>query len=107
MKTTNRLWLLCLTALTSASSRQDSRTHPYHGITYIDRIESLPRAVHMHVVQIDLTTPGVRFKLSPHAGSKEVVRQTTLEFLKSEHAQVAINAHYFWPWPSTEPGPST
>ena len=75
-------------------------THPFLGITYIDRTESAPRAVHMHVVQIDLTAPGLRFKLSPPAGGREVVRQTTLDFLTQEHAQVAINAHYFLPFPS-------
>jgi hypothetical protein len=76
-------------------------TTPFLGVTYIDRTESSPRAIHLHVVQIDLGAPGIRFKLSPHAGSLEVVRQTTLEFLKQEHAQVAINAHFFYPWPTT------
>ena len=77
-------------------------THPYLGITLIDRTESAPRPVHMHVVQIDLTAPGLRFKLSPPAGSREVVRQTTLAFLAQEHAQLAINAHYFLPFPSAD-----
>jgi len=40
--------------------------------------------------------------VSPPAGSREVVRQTTLDFLRAEGAQVAINAHYFLPWPSTD-----
>jgi exopolysaccharide biosynthesis protein len=57
----------------------------------------------MHIVQVDLATPGIRFKLSAPAGSQEVVRQTTLEYLSAEHAQVAINAHFFYPWPSREP----
>jgi exopolysaccharide biosynthesis protein len=78
-------------------------TTPWLGVTYIDRTESSPRAIHLHVAQIDLGAPGIRFKLSPHAGPLEVVRQTTLEFLKEEHAQVAVNAHFFWPWPSAEP----
>jgi hypothetical protein len=77
-------------------------TQPYVGITLVDRTESSPRAVHMHVVQIDLTTPGLRFKLSAPSGPREVVRQTTLEFLKQEHAQIAINAHYFLPFPSLD-----
>ena len=77
-------------------------THPYIGITYIDRTESAPRAVHMHLVQIDLAAPGLRFKLSPPAGAREVIRQTTLEFLEQEHAQLAVNAHYFLPFPSTD-----
>ncbi len=78
-------------------------THPYQGITYIDRTELSPRRVHMHVVQIDLAAPGIRFKLSPPAGPQEVIRQTTLEYAKQERAQVAINAHFFWPWPSSAP----
>jgi exopolysaccharide biosynthesis protein len=77
-------------------------THPYLGITYIDRTESAPRAVHMHVVQIDLAAADLRFTLSPPAGSREVIRQTTLEFLTQEHAQVAINAHFFLPFPSPD-----
>ena len=77
-------------------------THPFLGVTYIDRTESAPRAVHMHIVQVDLTAPGVRVTLSPPAGSREVIRQTTLEFLRREHAQLAVNAHYFLPFPSDD-----
>ena len=91
--------LLCLGVPLHAEQRA---THPYLGITLIDRTESAPRPVHMHVVQIDLTAPGLRFKLSPPAGSREVVRQTTLAFLAQEHAQLAINAHYFLPFPSAD-----
>jgi hypothetical protein len=76
--------------------------HPYVGITYVDRTESAPRALHMHIAQIDLTAPGLRFKLSPPAGPREVVRQTTLEFMTQEHAQLAVNAHYFLPFPSAD-----
>ena len=94
--------LLCVATLTSAPRSQDLVTHPYQGITYIDRAATVPRAVRMHVVQIDVATPGIRFKLSPAAGPREVIRQTTLEFLRAEHAQVAINAHFFWPFPSPE-----
>ena len=80
--------------------------HPYAGISYIDRTESSPRPLHMHIAQVDLTTPGLRFELSPPKGPFEVVRQTALAFLKQEHAQLAINAHFFWPWPSDEPASS-
>jgi exopolysaccharide biosynthesis protein len=76
--------------------------HPYLGITYIDRTESAPRALHMHIAQIDLTAPGLRFKLSAPAGPREVVRQTTLEFMTQEHAQLAVNAHFFLPFPSAD-----
>jgi exopolysaccharide biosynthesis protein len=75
---------------------------PFAGISYTDRTEDTPRRVHMHVVQIDLTAPGIRLKLSPPAGAREVVRQTTLAFLTQEHAQVAVNAHFFLPFPSPD-----
>ena len=92
-----------LIAWTIAVTQAEQRvTHPFAGITYIDRTESLPRPLHMHIVQIDLTTPGLRFKVSPPSGSREAIRQTTLEFLKAEKAQVAINAHYFLPFPSPD-----
>lgn len=77
-------------------------SQPFAGITYIDRTETSPRAVHMHIIQVDLAAPGVRFKLSPPTGGREVVRQTTLDYLTQEGAQVAINAHYFLPFPSTD-----
>ena len=77
-------------------------THPYRGITYIERTVASPRLLRMRIVQIDLTTPGVRFKLSPQKGPREVVRQTTVAFLRQEHAQIAVNAHFFWPWPTEE-----
>jgi hypothetical protein len=49
-------------------------SQPFAGITYIDRTETSPRAVHMYIVQIDLRAPGLRFKLSRPSGGREVVR---------------------------------
>lgn len=75
---------------------------PFVGITYAEKIETTPRALRMHVAQIDLTAPGIRFKVSPPGGDREVVRQSTLNFLIQEHAQLAVNAHYFLPFPSED-----
>jgi exopolysaccharide biosynthesis protein len=77
--------------------------HPYVGVTSISREETSPRPLRMHVIQIDLTTPGIRFELTPPGGSMETVRRTTLEFLREKHAQIAINSHFFLPFPSTNP----
>ena len=77
-------------------------SHPFVGVTCIERSESVPREIHMHIVQIDLAAPGLRFKLTPASGKLETTRQTTLDFLRQEHAQIAINAHFFTPFPSTE-----
>jgi hypothetical protein len=81
----------------------DSRvSQPWPGVRYIDRLEQVPRPVHMHIFQIDLTIPGLRFKVTAPGGSREVVRQTTLDFLRAEGAQIAVNAHYFLPFPSAD-----
>jgi hypothetical protein len=77
-------------------------THPYAGITFIDRVEVSPRPVHMRVVQIDLRRPGLRFKVSSPGGTRETVRQRTVDYLRQERAQLAINAHFFLPFPSTD-----
>ena len=81
----------------------DTVEHPFRGVTYIERVETAPRPLRMHVAKIDLAAPGIAFKLSPPGGKLETVRQTTLDFLLQEHAQIAINAHYFLPWPSSNP----
>lgn len=108
----------------------------YPGITHIKRTEQYPpfqcpgcpaptpspRLARMNILLIDLTAPGIRFKLTP-PGEKlpavapgsttpnwpvvpfEVVRQRTLDFLTTSHAQAAINVHFFAPFPV--PGGST
>jgi exopolysaccharide biosynthesis protein len=81
---------------------QATTEHPFRGITHISRIETTPRNVTMHVVLIDLQTPGLRFKLTTPAGTRETIRQTTREFMEQERAQVALNAHFFLPYPSTD-----
>ncbi len=77
-------------------------TQPFAGVTHISRHEDTPRKININLVKIDLTTPGLSFKLTPPSGSRETVRQTTLDFLKLEEAQIALNGHFFFPYPSTD-----
>lgn len=77
-------------------------TPSFVGITYSERTVTEPRPLRMHVAQIDLAAKGLRFKVSPPGGDREVVRESTLEFLRREHAQLAVNAHYFLPFPSPD-----
>lgn len=77
-------------------------TYPYVGITHITRTETSPRNLTMHIVVIELRAPGLRFKLTPPGGTRDTVRQTTLDFLTQEQAQVAIDAHFFLPFPSDD-----
>jgi hypothetical protein len=89
--------------LAAAPRGQTQVTQPYLGITLIDRVDALPRPVHMHIAQIDLKAPGLRFKVSPPGGNRETVRQRTVDYLRQEHAQLAINGHFFLPFPSDDP----
>ncbi len=99
-----QFWRLAAGALLSCACLFAASTvsHPFEGITYIDRTAGTPREVHMHIVQIDLSAQGLRFKLTPPSGKLETIRQTTLSFLAEQHAQVAINAHFFLPFPSAD-----
>jgi exopolysaccharide biosynthesis protein len=65
-------------------------------------METSPRPVTIHVVTVNLAERGIRIKVSPPGGTREVIRESTLAFLNREHAQVAINAHFFLPFPSTD-----
>jgi hypothetical protein len=56
----------------------------------------------IHVVEIDLAQPGLRFKVTAPAGGRETVRQRTVNFLQATGAQIGINAHFFEPFPSTD-----
>ena len=82
---------------------QTTVERPFRGITHITRSETAPRNVTLHIVTVDLRTPGVRFKLSGPGGSRETVRQSTVDFLNQERAQLAINVHFFLPFPSDDP----
>jgi hypothetical protein len=92
-----------LLACAFQASANEWATHPYHGVTYIVRSDLAPRPVTMHIVLIDLSAPGIRFKVTPPGGTLETIRQSTADFLNQESAQVAINAHFFLPFPSDDP----
>ena len=94
--------LLAVTQVSAAPATSWQTTQPFVGVTLSHRVETRPRPLRMHVAQIDLEAPGIRFKVSAPAGDREVIRQSTLDFLKQEHAQLAINAHYFLPFPSED-----
>ena len=115
MSTTGKLFAVALAAVMSWSSLLHAATtvtHPYVGITAITDTETSPRNLTMHIIEVDLTAPGIGFIFTPFtpglpAGSaaptyRETVRQTTLDFLNQEHAQVAVNGEFFLPFPTTE-----
>jgi exopolysaccharide biosynthesis protein len=85
----------------------EKTSQPFVGVTHIDRTEAAPRPLRIHIIKIDLAAPGIRFLVTPHSGPLDTVKQTTRQFLAAQHAQVAINAHYFEPWPAPSPDPGT
>ncbi len=88
--------------LSSTVSAQTRVSSPYVGITLARRAETTPRPLRIHVAQVDTRAPGIRFVVSPPGGTREVVRQTTRAFLEATGAQLAINAHFFLPFPSMD-----
>src|ERR1051326_354516 len=100
-------WLVCLLFAAFRFCTQvvqaDSFTnYPYQGITYITRTEVSPRSLSIHIIVVDLTAPCVGFMLTPPGGTRETIKQKTLDFLNQQGAQVAINAHFFLPLISNE-----
>ncbi|GAB1538827.1 hypothetical protein NUACC21_14910 [Scytonema sp. NUACC21] len=70
----------------------------FNGITYKRISLSTPRPVMMHIVTIDLTTPGIKALVTPNTNpgdSRETTAQTTSEFVKKSKLQLAINASHF------------
>jgi exopolysaccharide biosynthesis protein len=98
-------WLAALALCVHFAGVEAQQTvrRPFLGVTHITRVETSPRDVRMNIVTIDLTAPGIRFKVTAPGGPRETIRQTTLQFLEEARAQVAINAHYFLPFPSDNP----
>ncbi len=92
------LWGLTLTGAAQAPLT----TRPFLGVTLMDLTVSAPRPARMRVAQVDLRAPGIRIAVSPPGGTRETVRETTLDFLARTGAQLAVNAHFFLPFPSDE-----
>lgn len=79
-----------------------SSTTPFHGVTHIVQNETIPRPVNIHIVKVKLREPGLRLKLSGPSGPLEAVRKTTLDAIGQEKAQLAVNVHFFVPFPSRD-----
>src|SRR6266705_673612 len=110
MKRNNATFFLGLTLwLASALEMQAADittvSYPYLGVTHFARTGSVPdfpRNVKIHVVKIDTKAPFISFKFTPHSGTRDTMRQTTLQYLNSQGAQLAINGSSFLPFPSSD-----
>ena len=94
--------LVCLAAGPAPAS--ETVTYPFFGVTHTDRIEASPRPLRMHVVTIDLAHPAIGFLVTPQSGPRDTLIQTTRQFLTTYSAEIAINAHFFTPFPDDGTG---
>ena len=81
----------------AASAVTDEVDQPFAGVRHTHRVTTSPRELDMHLLEIDMKTPGLRFRVTPSNGPApgETVRQTTREYLTTQGAQIAINGGFF------------
>jgi hypothetical protein len=98
-------WLVIVSVFLGGAdvAAQQTVRHPFVGVTHVMRVTTTPRDLRMHIITVDLTAPGIRVTVTPPGGPRETIRQTTLQFLQEKRAQVAINVHFFLPFPSANP----
>ncbi len=79
-------------------------TEPFVGIRVLHRTTDQPRPLNYQVIQILPAAEGIGFKVTPQNGGdpRETTRQSTRDFLAQEGAQLAINAHFFGPFPPVD-----
>jgi Phosphodiester glycosidase len=82
----------------------------FQGINYQRLVRNTPRPVLIHVVEIDLTAPGVKpfattgeKKAGEKKGETETQARTVPEFVNDHKLQLAINASYFYPFREVTP----
>lgn len=96
------LVVVCAAALSVHAS--ETVSYPFFGITHTDRTDSVPRPLRIHVITIDLNNPHVGFLMTPQSGPRDTLIQTTRQFLVARSAQLAVNAHFFTPFPDDGSG---
>jgi len=75
----------------------DTQTTPFNGVRYIHRLVDKPRMIDIHIVIIDLKTPGIRFVTTGSNGDHngETNAETTRDFVSRTKAQIGINGGFF------------
>jgi hypothetical protein len=71
----------------------------FPGMWYMREIRQFPIAQVIHIVEIDLTTPGLRFRVTPGDDRTDYTysARTASEFLVEQNLALAINGDYFDP----------
>jgi hypothetical protein len=81
------------------------RERLFQGILYVREVIRAPHPLVIHIMEVDLTAPGVSFLVTP--GDPKAVRplraRKTSTFLKEFGVQAAVNGDYFFPFHSRSP----
>jgi len=85
--------------------RNDLTQNLFQGVVYTRQIRSAPRPLMIHIVEVDLTAPGVSALITPgqEIGGMELPARTTTKFLSESGLQVAVNGSFFKPFHSKTP----
>jgi hypothetical protein len=75
------------------------------GVVYMRESRREPRPLVIHRVEIDLTTPGLEFLVTPAqpTGNFDLPARTTSRFARDFDFRAAINASYFYPFRADSP----
>jgi hypothetical protein len=76
------------------------RIQLFNGVIYYRRVHINPRLLIAHIITVDLTTPGLKFLVTPGDPNIDLPLEarTTSDFLQEFGAQVAVNGDGFTPW---------
>ena len=90
--------LLCLLlAAVPTFAATNEISEPFQGVRLIHSISTVPRLVDMFVVEIDMSSPGLSFLVSPSNGALpgDTSPQTTRDFVTQVGAQFGINGAFY------------
>ncbi|WP_009633664.1 phosphodiester glycosidase family protein [Synechocystis sp. PCC 7509] len=88
---------LCL----SRPPRTNLEQQLFPGVTYQRQARSTPRRVMLHIVTVDLTTPNLKFLVTPgtpRADGREINARTTTSFVHEFGVNLAVNGSFFLPF---------
>lgn len=74
---------------------------PFEGVRILQRTTTTPRPLRYWVVFVDPRADGIGYRVTPSNGDapRHTTRQTAVDFAEEHGVQVAINAHFYIPWP--------
>lgn len=86
--------------LASRPARTDHQEVLFQGVSYFRQARLSPRPLMVHIVEVDLSAPGVDFLVTPgdKSSEMELFASTTSAFLRRFDLQMAINGSFFEPF---------